>query len=144
MKNLKYNENEQCWILTGSIKKNLWWAKTKNVSFGSPIDVKFDANYVMEKEEKSDLIRCHSTRGSIRGSIRGWLHTHPGMRAIPSNRDNVTMMSWVRSLGKPLVCCIAGEDGIRAWWYMDDESPPIECQVEKKFSNFLFGVFPKF
>jgi hypothetical protein len=32
-------------------------------------------------------------------------------------------------------------DGLRAWWYTDDESPPEEYQV-KRLDKLLFGVTP--
>ena len=34
-------------------------------------------------------------------------------------------------LGRPLVCAIEGTDGLRAWWYANDEDEPEEVDCEE-------------
>lgn len=120
-------KNEQCWILSGKVQGNLWWAKPLIEGSGCPVSVEFNYDRSMKQEEKGKLV--------------GWAHTHPSFLAVPSNRDHATMKVWVLSLGHSLVCVIKGIDGTRSWWYLDDESPPIECQI-KVLRNFLFGIKP--
>jgi proteasome lid subunit RPN8/RPN11 len=71
----------------------------------------------------------------------GWIHTHPSFTADPSNTDDATMRAQVCSLGRPLLCCIEGTDGLRAHWYVDDESNPIEYKVAR-VRRKLFGLIP--
>ncbi len=52
------------------------------------------------------------------------------------------MSAWVCSLGKPLVCCILGTDGLRAWWFLNDEDPPVEYQA-RKLQGIVFGLTPE-
>ncbi len=119
-------KNEECWILVGHADRDIWWGKKVNKTEGRPVSVEFDANYIIEREE-----RHHD--------VVGMIHSHPNMVASPSFRDDKTMHAWVCALGKPLVCCILGDDGLRAWWYDDDESPPYEACV-KKIKNLVFGA----
>jgi len=121
--------NEQCWILVGRWKDDLWWAKKIRPTEGVPCAVAFDPNYVINRDvERHDVI--------------GFIHTHPGMSAHYSQRDDRTMKAWVCCLGKPLVCCIMGNDGLRAWWYFDDENPPVEYQA-RKIRDRVFGLTPE-
>lgn len=118
--------NEKSWVLLGGVNENLWWGRMTKQTQGLPCSVEFNYDWTLYREE-------------TKGDVVGWLHTHPGMLAYPSSRDHRTMKAWVTCFGKPLVACIHGVDGLRAWWYMDDESDPIEQQV-KKLSHFIFGV----
>jgi proteasome lid subunit RPN8/RPN11 len=120
-------KREHCWVLLGSVRENLWFGRRAKMTRGAPCSVDFNADYVINREE-------------TKGDVIGWLHTHPGMIASPSNRDHRTMKAWVLALGHPLVCAIAGVDGLRAYWYMDDESEPIESAVCVKLANFIVGV----
>ena len=52
------------------------------------------------------------------------------------------MRAWVTCLGRPLVCCINGTDGLRAWWYLNDEDPPVEYQAHK-VRDRVFGITPE-
>jgi proteasome lid subunit RPN8/RPN11 len=117
--------NEQCWILLGGVQDRLWWGRVSKYSIGKPASVKFDSDFVMKREEEH-------------GDIVGFIHTHPGMPAIPSSTDHATMHAWVCCFGKPLLCVIRGVDGLRAWCYYDDELPPFECVV-KKLGRHIFG-----
>jgi proteasome lid subunit RPN8/RPN11 len=122
-------DNEHCWILVGNSNDNLWWSKRLKMTEGHPVSVEFDPQYVLKREEE-------------RQDIVGFYHTHPHMMASPSSRDHRTMGAWACCFGKPLVCCIAGADGLRAYWYIDDELAPIEGLV-KKVGNFVVGVIPE-
>lgn len=121
--------NENCWILLGGWREDLWWGKRTKPTEGQPCMVRFNPKYVMEREEKyHDVI--------------GFIHTHPGMSAHYSSIDDATMKAWVFSFGKPLVCCIIGTDGLRAWWYLNDEDPPVEYQA-KSLRGIVFGLTPE-
>ena len=120
--------NEQCWILVGGWREDLWWGKRVKPTEGQQCSVRFNPQYVLDRDEKyHDII--------------GFIHTHPGMSAHYSGIDDRTMKAWVLSLGKPLVCCIIGTDGLRAWWYLNDEDPPVEYQA-KSLLGIVFGVTP--
>ncbi len=121
--------NEQCWVLKGNGKRRgnrYWTGKYDRYTEGQPALVAFDPDYVWEN----------------RDSIVGWIHTHPQWTANPSSVDHATMTAQVGSLGRPLVCVIQGTDGIRAWWYFDDESPGVEGKI-KRIGKRLFGKVPK-
>lgn len=120
--------NEQYWALLGGAEDDLWWGAGADTCEGHPCAVAFDPYFVLEQDAKEN-------------NIVGFLHTHPGMIASPSLRDHRTMHAWVACLGKPLVCCIRGVDGLRAHWYLNDEDPPVEYQV-KEHNNVLFGTTP--
>jgi proteasome lid subunit RPN8/RPN11 len=118
---------EHCWVLLGKVKENLFYGRQARMTRGAPCSVDFNASFVIEREE-------------TKGDVIGWLHTHPGMIASPSSRDHRTMKAWSCCLGKPLVCVIAGVDGLRAYWYMDDESDPIESAACVKLGHYIVGV----
>lgn len=121
--------NEQCWVLIGGIEVDLWWGSRIRPTEGAPASVAFDAEYVIERDEKyKDIV--------------GFIHTHPSFTADYSSRDDRTMKAWVTCLGRPLVCCIHGTDGLRAWWYLNDEDPPVEYQV-KATKGLIFGLTPE-
>ena len=117
--------NERCWILTGHYKDDLWWGFAKKRTEGTPVSVEFDWEYVLKNHEK----------------VVGFYHTHPSFNATPSETDDRAMHGFCLSLGRPLVCLIRDTDGLRAWWYVDDESEPEEYQVVK-MGNLFFGVTP--
>lgn len=121
--------NEQCWVLVGGIDGDLWWGEKAQLHEGSPASVAFDPNYAMKRDEQH-------------GDVVGFIHTHPSFTAHYSMRDDRTMKAWVLSLGKPLVCCILGTDGLRAWWYLNDEDPPVEYQA-KSLRGIVFGMTPE-
>ncbi len=120
--------NENCWILVGENKKDLWWGKRMKRTEGEPCVVRFNPYWVIERDEKYH-------------DIVGFIHTHPNFSAHYSGRDDLTMKAWVTCLGKPLVCCIQGVDGLKAWWYMDDENKP-EAFDAKAIRGLVFGVTP--
>lgn len=119
--------NEKCWILLGGVQESLWWGRMVKQTEGQPCSVDFNYNWVLNREE-------------FYGDIVGFCHTHPSFLAHPSSRDDRTMKAWVTSFGRPLVCCIHGVDGLKAWWYMDDENDPLLARSVKKLSRFIVGV----
>jgi proteasome lid subunit RPN8/RPN11 len=123
--------NEQCWVLLGGWKDDLWWGKCVKPREGHPSSVEFNplVKYIIEREE------AHH-------DVIGFIHTHPTFTAHYSMRDDRTMKAWVLSFGKPMVCCIRGTDGLRAWWYLDDERKPVEYQA-RSLRGVLFGVTPE-
>lgn len=122
------SSNEHCWVLLGHVEGDLWYGRMRKMTSGTPCSVAFDADWVTKREEEH-------------GDVVGFYHTHPSFPAYHSSRDDATMQQWVCSFGKPLACLIQGVDGLRAWWYTDDESPPEEYQV-KRLDKLLFGVTP--
>jgi proteasome lid subunit RPN8/RPN11 len=121
----QYN-NEECWILKGQRGRWFWSAKYDRYSLGKPTTVVFDSDYVYAHQNE----------------IIGWVHTHPHWTAHPSDTDDATMKAWVCALGHPLLCCIDGTDGLRAHWYLDDESDAIEVPAYR-FRRGIYGVLPK-
>jgi proteasome lid subunit RPN8/RPN11 len=77
------------------------------------MQVQFDGPWVLRREERQ-------------GDVIGFLHTHPGMAARPSRRDVRTMRAWCSAFGKPLLCLIAGVDGLRGWRFDDDAPNGVE------------------
>lgn len=118
--------DEELYILSGKRIGCFWYGKISHYQLGHPHQVAFDYNYVLENQNK----------------VVGWIHTHPVNKARPSATDHQTMTAWNLSLGKPLVCCIKGTDGLRAWWYFDDESPGVEGKVYRLGKDRLFGIVP--
>jgi proteasome lid subunit RPN8/RPN11 len=121
--------NEQCWVLVGGMRDDLWWGKRVKPTEGAPASVAFNPDYVTQRDDKYH-------------DVVGFIHTHPSFTANYSSRDDRTMKAWVLSLGKPLVCCIIGIDGLRAWWYLNDEDPPVEYQA-KSLRGLVFGLTPE-
>jgi len=119
------NENEECYILFGRKIGRFWIAKLDKYTLGDTSNVEFDPDYVFNNRSK----------------VVGWVHTHPVYLGSPSATDNATTKAWVCSLGKPLVCCIHGVDGLRSHWYMDDESSPLEGRI-RKIGKYMIGVIP--
>lgn len=117
---------EHCWLIKGKCDGQLWWGHRCRMTVGAPETVKFDAEYAIKREQtKHDLL--------------GFCHTHPCWPAIPSPRDYRTMRAWYNCFGKSLLCVIDGTDGLRGYWFDNDEDDPIECQV-KRFGNLLVGT----
>jgi hypothetical protein len=117
-------DNEICYVLIGKKSDNFWVAKKLYQGSGTPVSVNFDAEYVLNHEEK-------------KGNVLGFYHTHPGMIAYPSGRDFRTMNAWTNCFGKPLVCLIEGIDGLKGYWFIDDEQPIKVCRVEEMGTLFI-------
>jgi proteasome lid subunit RPN8/RPN11 len=113
---------EQSWILVGQRRDRVWLTRRIREQTGEPTRVAFDGPWVLEREER-------------RGDVLGFYHTHPGMPACPSRRDDRTMRAWCGAFGKPLLCLIAGADGIRGFVYEDDESARVELAIVASFSR---------
>ena len=119
---------ENMWVLFGEKDGDLWHGRMVHMAAGSPAAVAFNAAEVIKREE-------------MHGDVVGFLHTHPSFTSHYSSRDDRTMKAWCLCFGKPLVCCIKGVDGLRAWWYLDDEQPPEDFQV-RRVKKLVFGVTP--
>lgn len=100
---------EECWPLVGKRQGRIWLARKLRRSTGSPSRVEFDGLAILSREES-------------RQDVIGFLHTHPKCAALPSGRDIDTMQAWVGALGKPLVCLIAGTDGLAGYRFSTDDS----------------------
>jgi hypothetical protein len=74
--------------------------------------------------------------------VVGFYHTHPNMAAWPSVIDHRAMHGWTLSFGKPMVCLIDGIEGIKAHWFIDDESEVYTGWV-KRFGDIFIGRVPK-
>lgn len=99
---------EECWPLVGERRGRLWYARKLRRSIGGPARVEFDGPVVLAREEN-------------RHDIVGFLHTHPGFPAEPSQRDIATMQAWVSSFGKPLLCLIQGTDGLAGYVFSNEQ-----------------------
>jgi proteasome lid subunit RPN8/RPN11 len=90
--------------------------------------VRFDGDRVLRREER-------------RHDVVGFFHTHPGMVAVPSVRDLRTMRAWCSCFGKPLLCVIAGRDGVRGYRFDDDTSDGVELDAVELFpGGVIVGV----
>lgn len=73
-------------------------------------------------------------------SLIGFYHTHPGGHPSPSSTDDETMGTWVKSMGKPMLCGIISGDNQKCYLYQratedrkDPESSRIVChEIESK------------
>lgn len=122
----KFDAIELSWVIIGEQNDKLWWGYKRHMSKGSSATVKASHSYAMDREEKYF-------------DVLGFMHTHPHWKAEPSDVDRKTMQSWVDCFGKSLLCIIKGTDGLRAWWFDQDEDEPIECGV-KMFNSLLVGT----
>jgi proteasome lid subunit RPN8/RPN11 len=118
---------ERVWTLVGSRRGRIWCARCVKPLSGEPTRVKFDGPWALKREEQ-------------RHDVVGFLHTHPGMLARPSCRDLRTIRAWCSAFGKPLLCLIAGSDGLRAYRFDDHESPGVELKLVEKFPRGLIVV----
>ncbi|GAH74745.1 unnamed protein product [marine sediment metagenome] len=86
-------KKEICYIMLG--KQGAYFNRGRLVKkvTGKPALVKFDGQWVLEREEK-------------KGDILGFWHTHPNGTLEPSKRDLKTMQAWISCFGKPLFCVI--------------------------------------
>jgi proteasome lid subunit RPN8/RPN11 len=125
---MKWDAAEHCWTLVGRRRGRIWYTRRICRETGEPVLVRFDGAWVLEREER-------------RRDVVGFYHTHPGMPALPSRRDVQTMRAWCSSFGKPLLCVIAGADGIRGFRFQDDRSDSIELATVELFPRgVLIGV----
>lgn len=111
---------EQCWILLGEHRGRIWLCRRVRQVHGERARVRFDGAWVLQREEKH-------------GDVVGFLHTHPDGPTMPSERDVRTMRAWRRAFGKPLLCLIAGPDGLRGYRFDDDESTGTVLAVLEAF-----------
>jgi hypothetical protein len=121
--------NEHCYVILGQKDGDLWWGHLHKMTSGDPASVAFDAEWVIAREEQY-------------GDVVGFIHSHPGMTNHFSTRDDKTMKAWTICLGKSLACCIVGNNGLTAWWYIDDERSPEKYQSHR-IGKFIFGVTPE-
>jgi proteasome lid subunit RPN8/RPN11 len=115
---------EWAWTLLGSRRGGIWCARGVQPRRGERTRVEFDGPWVLQREQQ-------------RHDVVGFLHTHPGMRACPSGRDVRTMRAWCGAFGKPLLCVIAGCDGLRAFRFDDPASAGIELKRVERFPRGL-------
>jgi len=115
--------------LIGGRKGRYWYGVGHWDVEGSPGGVPFDPKVVMDRQMEH-------------GDVVGFYHTHPSMPARPSSIDYRTMGTWNLAFGKPLVCCIRGNEGIQAHWFIDDETEHITGKV-KQFGSIFVGIVPK-
>ena len=87
------NPNEECWIIYGFRFNDDLYGYLAYESEGGFASVDFDWRKIFKNKDK----------------IIGFNHTHPGMSNLPSDIDEVTMIGWVKALGKPLICGIKGD-----------------------------------
>lgn len=120
--------NEECHILLGRRIGPFWFGRFVGYWQGKPSHVDFDPEFVESREDSH-------------GDVVGFWHTHPATEASPSNTDYGTMGGWTVSFGRPMACVIQGVDGLRAHWFVDDESVHIETSI-KQVGKYMFGIYP--
>jgi len=119
---------EQCWTLLGERRGRVWLCRRVQPTKGERTSVRFDGARVLEREEKY-------------GDVAGFLHTHPDGPDGPSERDVRTMRAWCSAFGKPLLCLIAGPDGMRGFRFDDGESHGRELELVATFRRgVVIGV----
>lgn len=122
-------KNEVYLGLIGGAAGRYWWGVGNWDSQGSVSRVAFDHKKVMEREEKY-------------GDIVGFYHTHPSFPASPSRTDYDTMGAWTLCFGRPLVCLIRGTNGLKAHWFIDDETPHMTSWVKCFGGRIFIGRVP--
>lgn len=122
-------ENEVYHGLIGGSIGRFWWAKSfEDDSEGTPGQVKFNPNLIMDREDSQ-------------GDIIGFYHTHPQWIGSPSPTDYRTMSGWIVSFGRPLLCLIEGTDGLNANWFIEYDQNHVVGKVWK-FGKYYFGFKP--
>lgn len=123
-------ENEVYQAIVGGKFGKLWWGRGLDCSNteGTPGSVAFDPQIVVDREDNE-------------GDFVGFWHTHPSFPAAPSSTDYQTMGAWTLSLGRPLLCLIEGTDGLKAHWFINDETRHKTGWV-KKIGDLYIGIIP--
>ena len=85
-------DKEICYIMLGKRWGRFYFGRLVKKTIGDSNSVKFDGDWVLDREEK-------------KGDIIGFWHTH-GIDIQPSSRDIKTMLAWIHCFGKQLVCII--------------------------------------
>ena len=71
--------------------------------------------------------------------VLGWMHTHPDSYGCnPSSTDNKTMRSWVKGLGRPMLCVIKCAQKTVWYFYYRDSDKSIQSELLK---GHFKGVF---
>ena len=115
---------EQCWTLTGGRIGGIWVGWRRWPTSGAPASVEFSAKRSLQ-------------RNRYQHDLLGWMHTHPGMSAVPSSVDVATMRAWCFALGRRLLCLIDGSDGLRGYVFHNDECYGVEVM---KVYSLGFGI----
>jgi proteasome lid subunit RPN8/RPN11 len=119
---------ERCWTLLGGRRGRIWFCRRVRQAQGERASVRFDGAWALKREERH-------------GDVVGFLHTHPDGPVSPSGRDVRTMRAWRRAFGKPLLCLIAGPEGMRGYRFDDDESAGEALAVVETFPRgVVIGV----
>lgn len=121
-------ENEVYLGLIGGHVGRYWYGVGHWDAVGRPTRVDFDPKVVMDREMSHH-------------DVVGFWHTHPNMPARPSSVDYAAMGAWTVSFGKPMVCLIKGRDGLKAHWFIDDETPHYTSWA-KRFGRVFVGRIP--
>ncbi len=93
---------ERCWVLLGRHQGLFWYARRQRPTSGHVASVEFDATWVLGREE-------------AKGDVIGFYHTHPNGSPNVSRRDVKTMLAWVESFGRPLLCVIESGEQVTAY-----------------------------
>lgn len=95
------NFQEECWIIYGFETNKYMYGFLNYESIGSFGSVNFDWEKIFSR----------------RKHLLGFLHTHPSGIKDPSGIDYKTMCSWVKALGKPLICGIKCDHNINFYQF---------------------------
>lgn len=122
--------NEVCKILVGHKINNVFIATGLDRTVGQPASVAFDYRKVYN----------YFTNPLF--SFVGFYHTHPSFLNEPSSIDYRTMVSWVDSLGKPLLCAIEGINGLAGHWFFPDGLTHKTYNMIEWSNNLYIGDIP--
>ncbi len=100
--------------LAGHCRARAWRLRLRRPTSGGSTSVETGWTWALEREE-------------AQGDVVGFYRTHPGISPVPSARDASTMRAWVSCFGKPLLCAIQGQAGLRAYLFDSGEAqgPPL-------------------
>lgn len=119
---------ENCAILTGQYRGQIWYGRLRQFQSGAPGSVEFDWEWVMKREERYE-------------DVLGFYHTHPASLTTPSERDLRTMCAWVSCLGKPLLCVIQSANTLSAYVFETDEDDGSALiEIQRFPRNVIIGI----
>jgi hypothetical protein len=99
-----------------------WFWREHYLSHGSPGSVDFDWEKAWDDK-----------------AIVGWRHTHPGVKFdTPSSVDDRTMTSWVKALGRPVVCGVTCGESTRYYQYCRSRDRDCIARFELTWNDFGF------
>lgn len=117
---------EEVWFLYGIRVGSLYTGYLVHQGEGSAAHVEFDWSRAFFKKVGV---------GESNARLIGFYHSHPGGHPSPSGTDISTMDSWVKAMGRPMLCGIISGSQQRCYLFMratEDRSDPESAKVKYK------------